>query len=630
MTNFTSSPLFGNAASYSSTWPSRYAPADDGSCGSNVAVSVLSAHGIPIIGDVPARGRLCGIDINNMPAADAINLSVAENMVDGKFYEVYCDADGFAYFTQIYPNPPQVTLDVRTCIPTSNIDQTVELVIVRGYDPPPVREFKDFVSLEWIETDSLSNYVTYCQDFKTEAWRSYKDPVLETSYKDGVENLYELEEFESLIGYVIDFDGSSDPTIKYSFSGTTIKNVEITTGATSAFRGNIEVCNEGGQGSVAYTGFSYNLGNYEAIDKFGESWPQFLGVQGVYAVAYEVTSLVSNPGATGAVQSSLHYNIKNKPKFISLPSSNWHWELDGTGGGVVKIYQTAIPNDPLTDILNTSFNNVTYTYEGINTVHEGQPGGIFMGHMGGSWFTLIKTLWAAVELDRPSVHVNDPAGNAVSLANALEVRYQPIVVTDAPAPVAYNMGGNSALVDHTKDLYDSDPSTVQTVPSSLVGSMAWLQTQTVGKSVDVSLPFATANQCKEVAAVIYNGNNENITSYNIVCGPESEPVLGAAVPGFEGRINRISESFQDSSSYTINVNIGPTFVGTKGWNNGIWQRKTENVSRQGIVTHSSGDGTNYRVKIQGLGVYHAINKTLAAYNPGEKVSCTIYNNPVEA
>lgn len=629
MANFSDSPALGSASSYSASWPSRNSPADDGSCSENVAVSVLTAHDIPIYGAVPPRGRLCGLDINNMAATDAVNLSVAENMKDGKFYEVYCNADGFAYFTEVYPNPPQVNLDIRTCIPTTSVDQAVDLVIVRGYDTPPVREFKDFESIEWLETDSLANYVTHCTDFKTEAWRAYKDPVLETQYKDGVENLYELQAFESLIGYVIDFDASTDINVKYSHSNTTIKNVPIDRGSAASFTGSLEVCNEGGLSTVSYTGFRQNLGNFEAIDKFGGPWPQFLGVQGVYAVAYEVTSIVSNPGATGAVQSSIHYNVKNKPKFVSLPASNWHWELDNAGGGVVFVYQPVVANDPLSNILDGFYDTASYSYEGDSTVREGHPNGTFLAHIGGAWLLLVQSLWAAVELDRPSWHVTDPSGNAVNLINALSIRYQPIVVTDIPAPVAYNMGSGSRLVDHTLDLYDSDPSTVQILPSSLTGSMAWLQTQTGGKTIDISLPFAAESDCLEIASAIYNAQNESVTSYNIVCGPESEPILGASVPGFEGRINRISESFQDSSSYTINVNVGPTFVGTRGWNTSIWQRKTENVSREGIVTWSSGDGVNYRVKLRGLGVYHAINKTLAAYSPGEKVTCTVYNNPVE-
>lgn len=629
MTNFTSSPLFGNSYSYSNDWPSKDGPADDGSCGQNVAVAVLTSYDIPIEGAIPPRGRLCGLDINNLQATDVIALSAAENMKDGKFYEVYCNADGFAYFVEIYPNPPQVNLDIRTCIPTSSIDQSVDLVVVRGYDSPPIRSFKDFVSIEWLETDSLSNYVNYCDDFKTEAWRAYKDPILETQYKDGVENLYELQAFENLIGYVIDFDGSSEPTVKYSHSDTTIKNIDITTGAAIEFSGDLEVCNEGGLDTVSYTGYKQYLGNFEAIDRYGEVWPQFLSVQGVYAVAYEVTSIVKNSGATGAVQSSIHYNVKNKPKFVSLPASNWHWELDSDGGGIVYVYQEVQENDPLRDILDGAYDYASYSYEGENTLRDGHPGGIFLAHVGGAFLLLVQTLWAAVELDRPSWNVNDPNGNAVDLINALEIRYQPIVVTDPPAPVAYNMGAGSRLVDHTLDLYDSDPSTVQSPPSTLVGSMAWLQTQTGGKSVDVSLPFAGESDCLEIASVIYNAQNEQVTSYNIVCGPTAEPVLGASVPGFEGRINRISESFQDSSSYTINVNIGPTFVGTKGWNTSPWKKKTSNVSREAIVTWSAGDGVNYRCRVKGLGVYHAINKTLAAYNPGEKVSCTVYNNPDE-
>jgi hypothetical protein len=44
------------------------------------------------------------------------------------------------------------------------------------------------------------------------------------------------------------------------------------------------------------------------------------------------------------------------------------------------------------------------------------------------------------------------------------------------------------------------------------------------------------------------------------------------------RINEISYSYQDGSSYTINVSLGPVYVGTGSWNTSIWQRRTETVS----------------------------------------------------
>ena len=640
MADFTSSPLFGDAKSYSCDWPSRYGPADDGSCGRNVAVMVLEQFDIPYEGNHPLRGNLCGYDINNMPAADVIQLSLSENMIDGKFYEVYTNPDGIAYFQQVYPNAEAADIEIRTCVPTSNIDNKADLVIVRGYDSPPCRSFKDFVSLEWLETDSLSNYVDHCAEFATEAWRAYKDPVLETSYKDGAENLYELKAFEDLLGYVIDFDGDSDPTVKYSFSDTTLKNINLfnTVGVT-ALRSSVEICNEDNYTleNISYNGYTYALGNFSEVDKYGNPWPLFLNVQGLYAVVYNVISatLYPNSPAYGA-NGGAHVIVDPKKKFISIPASNWHWTLDSDGSPDIHFYHRT-PLDIESNSWASSVPLVSWAWSdetGLADSSPRSPGsappGLIMPNLGGGWVSMIMKLWAAVELDRPSVHVDDPAGRAIQLVNALDVRYQPIVVTDEPSPVAYTFGGGVSLVDHTLDLYDSDPSTVQDAPATLTGSLAWLQTQTTGRTVDISLPFCDEDGCKEMARTIFDLQDENISTYNMVCGPAKIPKLGTRVPGYEGRVNKISFSYTDSSSYNINITVGPTFLGAKGWGGGIYQRATESTSRSGIITHSFGDGVNYRVKIQGgLGVYNAINKTLSAWNPGEKVSVTIHNNPVE-
>jgi hypothetical protein len=643
MANFSSSPSFGNSYSYSRNWPSKDAPADDGSCGQNVAVAVLESFDIPYIGSPPPRGNLCGLDINNMPASDAIQLSLAENMKDGDFYEMYTNADGFAYFQKVYPNPETADIEIRTCIPTSNVDQKVDLVIVRGYDTPPVRSFKDFVSVEWLETDSLSNYVNYCPMFSTEAWRSYKDPVLETSYKDGAENLYELQEFESLVGYVIDFDGKSDQNIKYSFSGTTLKNVLLDTGATGLnyYGGSVKICDEtSGVGDVSFNGFYFPISSFNATDKFGESWPLLLNVQGVYAIVHDISSVslgpwgtIASTGATSGNYKAL-YTIERKSKFVQLPATNWHWELNPDTSANIYIYSRTPTETESNYVVGRYPELYVWSDEGqVDNVGNRSIdglGGLVMPNLGGSWIVLLKGLWATVELDRPSVHVTDPTGNAIETANALELKYQPIIVTDTPAPVAYTFGGAAELVDHTLDLYDSDPSTQQDPPASVAGSLSWLQTQTTGRTVDISLPFCDESDCKAMASTIYGLQNENITSYNMVCGPTKHPKLGTRVPGYEGRINKISYSYTDSSAYNISITVGNTFQNAKGWQTSIWQQKTEDVSREAIVTWSAGNGVDYRVKVSGgLGVYPAINKTQAAYNPGEKVSVTIYNNPVE-
>ena len=630
MTNFYSSPAFANAASYSSLWPSRYAPADDGSCSKNVAVEVLEKFDIPIKGAHPQYGRLCGLDISNMAAADAINLSLAENMKAGKFMECYMDVDGFAYFQEVYPSADSASLEIRTCIPTSNIDNKVDLVIVRGYDSPPVRSFKDFEGLDWDPVESLANHIdpVYCQGrhFATEAWKSYKDPVLETAYKDGVENLYELQAFESLVGYVIDFDGSTDYDVKYSQSNSTTKLIEVPFIGLSCCQSTL-VCGETGTERVLYASASYSLGNFMGTDKFGDPWPLLLSVQGVYLWGNRVLQMQDTSAALGGY---LTVYVEDKKKLVNLPGNNWNWELDSNSAATLNLHSSTYDGDVVMEYLISSAPKriVPMSESGLISPTSTEGGYVFPNVNGALGMSIDKCI-VAVEIERPSFIVHDPKGRALTFARDLDVRYQPIVVTDTPAPVAYTFGGSAQLVSPELDLWDSDPSTVQTPPSLIQGSQAWLQTQTTGKTVDISLPFCDADECKSMATTIYNMQNESINTYQMVCGPNSEPKLGQRVDGYEGRINRISQSYTDSSSYTINVTIGPTFLSTGSWNTSMWQRKTEDISRSGIVVWSAGNGVDYRVLIQGLGVYPAVNKTLGAYAPGEKVKVTVYNLSVE-
>jgi hypothetical protein len=237
----------------------------------------------------------------------------------------------------------------------------------------------------------------------------------------------------------------------------------------------------------------------------------------------------------------------------------------------------------------------------------------------------------AVEIDRPSVTVSDHNGEAIKYANKLKVAYQPIVIKDVPSPVAYCMGGKSRLIDPALDLWDSDPSTVQLPPEERAGSLAWLQTRTTGKTLDVSLPFLEESGCVNMASTLYGMCSDMATTYSLVCSPSSEPKLGAAVSGYEGRINAISYSYTDSSAYNINVTIGPVVPNVKGYQASIYQKQTEDISRNAIVVWSAGDGVNYRVKVQGMNsVYWAINSTLGTYDVGEKVQVSLHNLQKEA
>jgi hypothetical protein len=649
---FGSSVRFGNANSYSASWPSRNAPADDGSCSQNVAVMVLNAFNIPIVGAHPPRGNLCGLDINNMSAADAIKLSLAENIAIGKLYELYMNEYGQAYFQEVYPNAKTVTLDIRMCVPSSSITSVVDGVIVRGYDKPPVRTFKQFYEVISANTGSLNPQTvpngqayhsldvllnpSYCHGthFTKEARISYPDPVLKTSYMDGVDNLYELNAFESLVGYVIDFDGEADPDVKYSFSDTSLFDIILNFG--NASLGLEGICTaDGGEDTVAYSKKSATVGPFNKTDKYGDNYPTLNSVSQMTCSGYKIKNIIDY---TAGVGGGVVVHVEPSKDVFSLSAgTNWYWELNANSSADVHIYYPT--GDPGEDI-NTIATLLAwptlilikdgYGYDANNLPTSQVSIGTAVPNLGGTPGIIADKIVATVEIDRPSVTVQHIGGQALTYARQLTVKYQPIIVVDEPPPIAYTFGGGAQLVDHTLDLIDSDPATVEINPTVRTGSLAWLQSVAQGNIVDVSLPFLSEDDCRGFADELYNMYNESITTYSLVCGPTSEPELGAKVGGLEGRINNITYSFQDSSSYTINVTVGPTIMNVGSWSNNLWQKRTEDVSREGIIVWTAGNGVDYLVRVRGLGVYPAVNMTLNAYAPGEKVQVTIHNNPVES
>ena len=648
---FTVSPRFDDCSSYSRNWPSRYAPANDGSCNVNVAVDVLNKFNIPFVGSPPPLGRLCGLDINNMPAVDAIKLSLAENIANGQLYELYTDAYGEAYFQRIYPDAPVADLDLWLCVPTTDEDTKVDWVIVRGYDTPPVRECGTFVPVvkrhlgplnpqflpatqSYHCLDSLLG-VSFCrgQIFSKEARVSYPDPILETAYGNNIDNLYNLDKFEQLIGYVIKFEGSTDPDVKYSHSDTSVFDLEINLQASQLMSQSL--CSPEGEHSVSYVQRSALLPDFKTPDKYGDIWPLFNSVSQVSVIGYKIENIMDYTAFTGGAV--VCYVSPDREIFSLSAGTNWFWELDKDAKGKVNIYYPVGEPGSLLRTIATllSWPDVRLRKMGEPTLGGTTPDstvgpGMILPNIGGTPGIVANKIIASVEIDRPSFTVQHAGGEALQYARNLQVEYQPIIVTDVPAPVAYTSGSGAKLVKHELDLWDSDPATVEIHPEERIGSLSWLQTQAQGNVVDVSLPFLSESQCIQFANTIYAMYEQEEESYQLVCGPSSKPKLGHRVEGLKGRINSIAYSYQDGSSYNINVTVGPTMSTLGGWDNKIWQKRTEDINREGIIVWTAGNGIDYLVKIQGFGTYPAVNTTLSAYAPGEKVQVTIHNNPVEA
>jgi len=618
---------------------------------------------------------LPGYDLNNVDAISALKLSLASYLKDRQLWDVFSDGYGVAEFVQIYPAQKTNTLDVRMCLPNTMYDDNVRTVIVRGYDAPPIRHIKagqeiipksktegDLNPQQVAATDCciISEAVLYTgipnettcggRPYHRAAVVSYKDPILQAQYKDGATSIYEPTDFESIEGYVIKFDTGLAPdlNVTYQQSATTSVTYGLPFTGLDSTGTHCAVL----QTSATFAQFGYqkfNIGTVEVQDRYGETWPIFLGVSNLKVIGNTIQSATDARAGGGGIGLFVDERLVH----LAPPANkNWHWTYEN-GIPVLFVYSPKYDDgstqDYIWELLSTTAAPTIYPYRAANTYAPTKTNyslttgtiarsGVAWPNMGSGIGTLVQKLVVSVDIDRPSIVVNDPLGRALDYARALVVTYYPLVIEDVPAPVGYNVGGVSGIVDPTLDIYDSDPTTVQANPQTLEGSAAWLETQKTGATIDISLPFLeTGAECRDTASFLYdlydNFGENAITSYSLTCGPDAMPELGAAVSGFNQnlRVNEVAFSYQDGSSYTVSVTLGPVFQALGSWNTSIWQRKTESVSRQGIITYTAGDGVTYRVRIQGLGEYYALNTTATTtFFVGERVNVQLRNNPVEA
>jgi len=662
-------------------WKANATPNAGGYTGC-VAEEVLTKFGITFNrGALPAGNSLCSLpayDINDMDAIQAIKLSLAAFMASGGLYDIVVDGEGIPFFKLIYSTGGarggrEVTLNVRSCLVSTVYENPEDkVVIVRGYDAPPVRHIRDsedvipatkgtapatpqaLVTQKCVvlsEANLYSNVQneTTCngRPYHKTAVVSYKDPVLEAKYKDGAVNMYEPKAFEEISTYIVDIDtGTTDLNVSYQQSATT------TFSYTVPFAG---LTKAGLQCAVYDTGSSYanfayekfDVGTIETTDRFDESWPLFLGISNIKVLGHTIHSVSDGRAGGGGVTALIDERIVH----VNPPvSKNWYWAYENSQP-VVYIY-SPVYQDGTTDYIFEMLGQVSdvASYRGANTWATTQTNFPLVGgasSIGAPWptlgagiGTLVRALVFTIDIDRPSIVINDPKGDALTHANNLRITYYPVVIENAPPPVAYKIGsGGVNTVDHTLDIYDNDPATTQANPTEVVRSATWLEAQKTGHTIDISLPFLkTENECKSVVELLYNlydnlGRPATEKTYTITCGPDDDPELGDSVAGFDDclRVNEINYSYQDGSSYTVNVTLGPIYMTFGSWNTSTWQRKTEQVQRQGIITWSAGDGCTYRVRVQGLGEYFALNTSpLSTYFPGERVNVTLHNNPVEA
>ena len=283
-----------------------------------LSIFILNKVGIPFDAGFPFKGSsLPGYDIKNQNTATMLKLALITELIAGRFIEIEIDEFGIARFYTVGTSPA-LNLDIRYCVPTSTINQPIDLVIVRGYDPPPVRELR--TSFDGLKNKELMAYEDCAKDSCEESFVaryatiSYDDPLLDQQYLDDVKNSYELESFESLLGYLIDLDlpvnPDNIPGFRITFGDTTKEYIRV----------DAKIMNN----TVSAVGAAASIGN-----SIGDAGRRDFG-------AFSNQSLVSQPGGLGNRSGGnvpIVINIINESNINNLPTCGA--VLDSIAGGLI-------------------------------------------------------------------------------------------------------------------------------------------------------------------------------------------------------------------------------------------------------------------------------------------------------
>jgi len=621
----------------------------------SLAVDVCSDFGLTCATS-NIGGALEGIDIKHMDALTVIRLSLLETGAEeGTFYEPIVNAAGEIEFKQIGSTSPN--LDVYYTVQTHSYKEECKGVMVTGKKPMPYRH-----EIEWQNLfEAAGGYKVWSSEtmadncnranFSQIATITYNDPHLSTAYKDGIDNLYEINEenpYDRILGYAYKITPpenlNDDVTISFESTATVwyewdIKNsngnpdlgtlISPPTTASElecwAGRG---LAVEGGRILEIPPELRYETVRDVTIDKF-------LGVNAVYVIGLECDVCKGMPKSDAAASdqniegnTDLYVRIKQTTNITYKLDEGTHYIVNYEGepdNRTVKIVfaKNSRPHD------NAKFGTETEFYvlpfcAYFNAEGPGPFTGTILptGGISGVW---VKEVWVELSIDTPSFKVVDPRGLAHEIANDLIVEITPLIMTEEPSPIAKD----GRIIDLTDGIVDHDPTTTQNLEDTELERAVTEMDRGPGLTLNFSF-LDDENEVAELSRVLFDYMNQGDgTETTYICGPDTEVELGD-VGDAGGVINSISYSYSDQGSYTISVNEGPYIVGgLDGITGGPYNKQTESFSAEGVIIQDAGNHIDFKVRLDEFGDVYAINCFPAVLRVGDRVNVSIHNNPVE-
>ena len=615
----------------------------------SVAMDVLTKFGMPVKTGVTAGGPLANVDIKHMDALTAIKVSILETFASTKernMTEVAVNADGYVYFYGVGASSAKLT-DQYHSIQSGTVKEKIAGVLITGQDPLPQRRMKAWTDiLNGGESFSVEDMTDNCNaaNFGRYATIMYPDPLLKSSYSDGLNNLYSVSNpFTTVIGYAYrrSAPGFDDRTqlihnantkipVKVSdgYMGTLVTpptysvsgllDPSCWTGITQSVSGGIKV--------PIPSGLTYTVHGGKKINAFQ-------GVVGVFFIGVRLDGIRTVPTSDADVSGTagtvwVHANDGAYVSYTLQEGKDYVVNYTGATSASLVFANNKHPQDTGRYGSNVSFR--PYPLSALSTgtgIPAAQNGNIFLfSHNQGM---LVREIWAVIDAEIPSITVYHPDGRgnkAKSILDGMSYEIAAITITDNPPSMSFN----GVTVSQVQGIKDNNPLTQS--QSLTTGFEAVMDVMHEGGS-GLTLTMSSLGQdaidrlSAKLYTIISSGTG---TATNYVCGPNSAPVLGGTGPA-GGIVNEIVYNYSDQGSYTISVTEGSKYMGNLTQiSGGPSLKQVETVGVKGTVIQDSGNHVNFQVRLDGMGTRTAINCQKDVIRIGDRVNCTIHNNPVEA
>jgi len=614
-----------------------------------------------------AGGSLEGYDIVHQDAYQMIQLSLAEELKNGDLYECYADEYGNAKYYHIGYETSSSNYLYK--LESDVLPTAVNKVVVRGFNPPPVRTIGseiDPLSMPLVSDDEVVTYEPHRiqilgeqgeNEFCEYSHDGYYLYARESSYSNGIADPHN---YEQLAGFIYSFQdpGYSPGNTTVSFESAAVVYHELYT------FGELVEQKWREQSTAAYT--SNKCIGFVSVDGEGVYFPPgadrgFIDVQAVYIygsylkhisldVYFDEAGKRQNGPADFLVETDslkrelfeltrgVDYVVNSDASGIRIAfASNVSPNYKDLYGGVVEGGVCSFRVSPLSifaDLTFGSYANVSNilspAVEASGYTKDGEPinntdvrsGTIFPVNEGDSGYIVDKII-VAYTYDTPAIHITDQRNNVdSSRLSDIIFTASPIIIQDLPAPVAVN----GEILDQSATIADTDVSTVQNLSDN---EYTRVMNSLQKGDINITLPFLDEDDVVSASETIRSLANASSRENSYIFGPGATLSLGGNIEG--NTINSITYSYQDSSQYIITANTGPKWLGSGSWANSVRTKRTETVTCVGTVRQVSEDNSICEVYVpRKMETLTCVNCTKGVIQRDDTVSVTIYNNPVEA